>query len=226
MFLQLETVFEREGAALPAVYAGGNGARAGRRRRVLFEGAAARGASFGLLLVMVLAFSSLIAFRAASGMAGGAAELIKSASGYGETSGGAENSAPPEGLGRLKLITMPGLISVFAPSNAPVLPFAPEASAVEDDLTARLYAPAGTQVFCMLAGSVRATAPGVVIVSCADGIEITYMGVADIAVERGQPVMQRTVLGVLERDVLYLRITRDGRPIDPVEFLGAGARVG
>ncbi len=226
---------ENGAAKLPVPYAAQDTSRSAHRNRRRSgraagkSGARQSGVPFALMLIAVLAFSTLFSFKAAAGMAGGAAELMQSVSGAGqngESGGSGSDGRNSGGLGRLRLIELPGLISVFAPSGVPVMPFAPEAWQTGDDLTAKLYAAAGTQVYSVLAGSVRSVAPGVVIVACADEIEVTYMGLADIAVERGQPVMQRTVLGVLERDVLYIKVSQNGRPLAPLDFLGAGARIG
>ena len=70
------------------------------------------------------------------------------------------------------------------------------------------------------------SAGGIVTVSHAGDVEISYYGLVDIRVERGQPVLQRTVLGVLRGSVLYIRVTRSGRPVDPLDFLGVKARLG
>ena len=142
-----------------------------------------------------------------------------------------EEEAEEETLGRLRLVRLPGLLSVFAASDRPVAPLFAEQAVTDDSFTARLFSTPGTQVVSILSGKVRSVDPagehgGSVTICCADGVDVTYMGLSEILVERGQPVLQRTVLGKLSGEILYLRVTKDGRPIDPLEFLGTAARVG
>lgn len=179
-----------------------------------------------LLLASLCAFSLLFAFWASHSPLPGETLAV-----FNEAMGGNERSeGDDERLGRLKLVELPGMLTVFAPSDSPIMPLTAEAIDLHDDLTVGIAAPAGTEVFSMLSGTVKSVADGsegsVVTVSHSDGIEITYYGLRDVLVERGQPVLQRTVLGTLKRDTLYIRVTKDGRPIDPVEFLGPRARLG
>ncbi|MBQ7061529.1 MAG: M23 family metallopeptidase [Clostridia bacterium] len=201
--------------------------------RVRCAARAKRGAppllGFCFLLVCIAAFSLLLALKL-SGAERNAVAV------FGSGSEGADESDDAR-LGKLKLISLPGLITVFAPSDRPILPLKTEGGTVRDDMIARICAPAGTEVLSVLEGRVRSvsTVPGgdegapfggSVTVSHDGGIEITYYGLGTIAVERGQRVLQRTVLGTLERDILFLRVTKDGRPIDPLEYLGVAARLG
>lgn len=134
-----------------------------------------------------------------------------------------------EELGKLHLVQLPSILEVFAPSDSPIAPLMMNQCAVDEkNSIAKIYAPAGTQVVSMLKGTVKAVSSdeklgGYVIVSHDNDIEICYYGLADIAVERGQPILQNSTIGYLERDVLYLKITKSGRPVDPFEFLGISA---
>lgn len=185
-------------------------------------------ALFALFLAAVCAFALFFALELSrSDLSGETLAVAASAMGpdTGEESG-------EERLGRLKLIEMSNFIEVFAPSSSPILPLAMDGGTVGDDMTARIYAPAGTEVFSVLAGTVRSVATGtdgtggVVTVAHEGDIEVTYYGLDSVLVERGQPLLQRTVLGTLRADVLYIRITKAGRPVDPLEFLGVKARLG
>ena len=197
--------------------------RSGRGRRGVPQFLA-----FAFLIACVTAFSVLFAVKL-SGAERSALAVFRSAK------EGGNDGEEDEKLGRLKLISAPGLVTVFAPSDRPIMPLAAEGGAVGGDMLARIWAPAGTEVYSVLPGTVRsvsdapdggATFGGMVTVAHEGGIEITYYGLGSIAVERGQKVLQRTLLGTLEKDVLFLRVTKDGRPIDPLEFLGVSARLG
>lgn len=188
--------------------------------------AAAHAAGFVGLLACVCVFSLLFALKlASSDLPGESIAVFRSAM----DGGSAEED--DEQLGRLRLVQLPGLLSVFAASDTPVAPLSSEQAVTDDSFTASLFSSPGAEVIAMLSGTVRAIDPvsehgGSVTVACKNGLEITYMGLSEITVERGQPVLQRTELGKLEGEVLYLRVTKDGRPIDPLEFLGTAARVG
>ncbi|MBR5947350.1 MAG: M23 family metallopeptidase [Clostridia bacterium] len=189
--------------------------------------AAAQAGKFAVLLACVCAFSLLFALKISnSDMSGETLAVFRSAM---NGSGGEETEE--ERLGRLKLVQLPGLLSVFAASDLPVAPLSTEQAITDDSFTARLFSSPGTEVVSMLSGTVRSVDPagehgGSVTVACKNGVDITYMGLGEILVERGQPVLQRTALGRLSGEILYLRVTRDGAPIDPLEFLGTAARVG
>ncbi len=188
--------------------------------------AAAQAAKFAVLLACVCAFSLLFALKLTRAEPGGEALAV-----FRSAMNGGTEEEDEERLGRLKLIRLPGLLSVFAPSDVPIAPLFAEQAVTDDSYTARLFSARGTQVLSMLSGTVRSVDPaaehgGSVTIACKNGVEITYMGLSEILVERGQPVLQRTVLGTLSGEVLYLRVSRDGRPVDPLEFLGTAARVG
>ena len=181
-----------------------------------------------LLLAGICAFSLVFALTLTnSSLPGETLAVFKSA-----MDGAGADERTDEQLGRLQLVRLPGLLSVFAPSDAPILPLSIQKSATDADETARLYSTSGAEVLSVLSGTVRSIDPvgsgrgGSVTVAHSGGIEITYSGLSEILVERGQPVVQRTKLGRLALDVLYIKITRDGRPVDPLEFLGAAARLG
>lgn len=137
-----------------------------------------------------------------------------------------------EKLGKLKLVELPSIIEVFTHGSRPSLPAGTNDAALDKDgLIAKIYAEAGTEISSVLPGTVKAVNPssergGLVIVSYKNDIEIYYYGLSEISVERGQPVLQGSSLGVLGSDVLYLKITKGGKPIDPFEFLGMRAEVG
>ena len=189
--------------------------------------AAAQVGKFAVLLACVCAFSLLFALKTAnSGMPGEALAVFRTAA---NGSGGEE--AEDERLGKLKLVQLPGLLSVFAASDRPIAPLSAEQAITDDSFTARLFSTPGTEVLSMLSGTVRSIDPagehgGSVTVACKNGVAVTYMGLGEILVERGQPVLQRTALGRLSGEILYLQVTKDGAPIDPLEFLGTAARIG
>lgn len=135
-------------------------------------------------------------------------------------------------LGKLQLVQLPSILEVFAPSNAPIPPLSMSNAVVDDEsYTAKIYAPAGTLVTSVLAGTVKSVVPGdtlggCVVVSHPDDIEVYYYGLGEILVERGQPILQNSSIGTLSGDILYLRVTKAGRPLDPFDFLGIKAEVG
>ncbi len=182
-------------------------------------------ALLALFLAAVCAFSLLFALELSK------SELPNELAGLSAMGPDEGEESGEERLGRLKLIEAGGMIEVFAPSDRPILPLAFDAGLIQDDMTARIYAEAGTEVFSILGGTVKSVSVGsgeggVVTVAHEGDIEVTYFGLGSVLVERGQPVLQRTVLGTLQNDVLYLRITKAGRPVDPLAFLGAAARLG
>lgn len=150
----------------------------------------------------------------------------------GDTENESGENSSDEQLGRLRLVELPSLIQVFSPSDRPILPLDFDSALVDDSSNiARIYAPSGTKVVSMLPGTVLAVAQdgnlgGYVAVRCSGDIDIYYYGLADICVERGQPVQQNSTLGRVANDVLCLRILRSGRPIDPLDFLGVKAGLG
>lgn len=200
-----------------------------RVRRRQGGSAAAQAGSFALLLACICAFSLLFALKIAkSDLPGEALAVFRSTM---NSQGAGEDEDGDERLGRLRLVQLPGLLSVFAASDSPIAPLTAEQAFTDDSFTARLFSTPGAQVVSILSGKVRSVDPagehgGSVTVSCKNGVDITYMGLGEITVERGQPVLQRTVIGRLSGETLYLRITRDGKPVDPIEFLGTAARVG
>ena len=135
-------------------------------------------------------------------------------------------------LGKLQLVQLPSILEVFAPSDSPIPPLKMSNAVVdEESYTAKIYAQSGTQVSSVLAGTVKSVVPGdtlggCVVVSHAGDIEVYYYGLGEIFVERGQPILQNSSIGTVSGDVLYLRVTKAGRPIDPFEFLGIKAEIG
>lgn len=133
--------------------------------------------------------------------------------------------------GRLKLVQLPSIIEVFSPSDSPILPLAFDRAIVEEtSLIAKLYAPSGTKVVSMLAGTVKSVSMdeelgGYVVIQSEGDIEIYYYGLSNISVEDGQPVLQHSTLGSVTNDIICLRIFERGRPIDPLEFLGIAAEI-
>lgn len=135
-------------------------------------------------------------------------------------------------LGKLKLVDLPSIIEVFSPSDSPISPIKFH-GALEEDSThiAKLYAEAGTEVVSMLSGTVKSISDdeslgGYVCISSSDDIDIYYYGLTEIAVEKGQPIIQNSELGKLKNDFLLIRVLERGRPIDPLKFLGIEAEVG
>ena len=204
-----------------------SGVRSVRFEKRFEPSAAAQVGKFAVLLLCVCAFSLIFALKTAnSDMRGEALAVFRSA-----MSGSGGEESEDEKLGKLKLVQLPGLLSVFASSDSPIAPLSAEQAITDDSFTARLFSTPGTEVLSMLSGTVRSIDPESehgesVTVACKNGVDITYMGLGEILVERGQPVLQRTSLGRLAGEILYLRVTKDGAPIDPLEFLGAAARIG
>ncbi|MBR4435988.1 MAG: M23 family metallopeptidase [Clostridia bacterium] len=205
-------------------------ARSGNRKRR--TGFFPQAGYFIMLMLAILGFSLVFALKLASGDEAVATFNVMLGAAGDET----VDETGDEQLGRLRFVQFPGLLTVFAPSDSPVMPIKSEQSIVDDSLTARIYATPGTEAVSALDGTVRAIDEygtgeafykgGSVTVAHSDGVEITYYGLAPISVERGQPVLQRTVLGLLAGDTLFIRVTRNGRPVDPLEFLGVKARIG
>lgn len=142
-----------------------------------------------------------------------------------------EQGEAEEAPGRLKLVQLPSIIEVFSPSDSPILPLAFDRAIVEDtSLIAKLYAPSGTEVVSMLAGTVKSVSVdeelgGCVVVQSEGDIEIYYYGLNNISVEDGQPVLQNSTLGSVANDIICLRVFERGRPIDPLDFLGIAAEI-
>lgn len=144
-----------------------------------------------------------------------------------------EDEPDDEELGRLRLVQLPSLLEVFAPSDSPILPLAVEISnMVVDDESglARIYAESGTEVVAMLKGTVRSVTNddafgGCVCVKSDDDVEISYYGLSEICVEKGQPISQNSLLGIVSNDLLCIKITKAGRPLDVFDFLGIKAEV-
>lgn len=183
-------------------------------------------ASLALLLFCLLSLSLLFALAASRSEAAVTASAYRTAI----NSNGDDRSTErdDDDLGKLKLVRLPGMLTVFAPQDSPIMPLPMDNSAVSGDLTVKVYAPAGTEVVSILDGTVKSVTEGgaeggIVTVSYTGDVEATFYGLRDIRVERGQPVLQRSVLGRTAGDTLRIRITKNGRPVDPIEFLGAGA---
>lgn len=142
-----------------------------------------------------------------------------------------EQGEAEEAPGRLKLVQLPSIIEVFSPSDSPIMPLSFDRAIVEEtSLIAKLYAPSGTKVVSMLAGTVKSISAdeelgGCVVIQSEGDIEIYYYGLNDIAVEEGQPVLQHSTLGSVTNDIICIRIFERGRPIDPLNFLGIAAEI-
>ena len=134
--------------------------------------------------------------------------------------------------GRLQLVQLPSILTVFAPSDNPIRPVQSDSVIVDNDsMVAKIYAGEGTPVLSALDGTVKTVSfdeglGGSLTVFSSDDIEITYYGLRDICVERGQPVVQRSILGNMQRDYICVKITKAGRPIDPFDFFGIKANLG
>lgn len=134
--------------------------------------------------------------------------------------------------GRLQLVQLPSILSVFAPSDNPIRPVQSDSVIVDNDsMVAKIYSAEGTPVMSALDGTVKTVSfdenlGGSLTVFSSDDIEITYYGLRDICVERGQPVVQRSILGNMQRDFICVKITKAGRPVDPFDFFGVKANLG
>lgn len=141
-----------------------------------------------------------------------------------------DDNQTEETLGKLKLVQLPSILEVFSPSDSPIMPVKLKSSKLESGkYIAALYTVPGEEVRSSLSGTVKAISfdtslGGYVIIEHDADIEITYYGIDGISVEAGQPVTQNSTIGIVKSGTLYLGVTRSGRPVDPLEFLGIGAK--
>ncbi|MBO6060832.1 MAG: M23 family metallopeptidase, partial [Clostridia bacterium] len=129
-----------------------------------------------------------------------------------------------DSIGRLKFVDLPSIIEVFAPSKANLLPVESGSFMTDDEgITLRLESVPGSNVISPAAGRVLRVGsddihgPYVVVLTSED-IEFELYGVDSIAVEAGQPVAQRQVLGKLSGSELTVRIFKSGRPVPPTDI--------
>lgn len=167
------------------------------------------------LAICAVCFGAVIALKLRGG--GEALEAVSAA----------VNSTPSteteEKLGRLKFIDLPSIIEVFAPSSDPISPVEFTSAKLEDDgLTLVLEAAPRSPVVCPAAGKVTniGVEDGVrfVTVLAANDIEFTLSGLAEVCVDKGQPVAQRQQIGPLADGGLSVRVYRSGRPILPGDY--------
>lgn len=141
-----------------------------------------------------------------------------------------DDNQTEETLGKLKLVQLPSILEVFSPSDSPIMPVELKSTRLENgSYIAALYTVPGEEVRSSLSGTVKAISTdanlgGYIIIKHDADIEITYYGIDDISVEPGQPVTQNSTVGITKSGTLYFGVTRSGRPVDPLEFLGVGAR--
>ena len=119
--------------------------------------------------------------------------------------------------GRLQLVQLPSILTVFAPSDNPIRPVQSDSVIVDNDsMIAKIYSGEGTPVLSALDGTVKTVSfdeglGGSLTVFSSDDIEITYYGLRDICVERGQPVVQRSILGNMQRDYICVHVETRAR---------------
>lgn len=190
-----------------------------------------RSIGFIMLILCASAASLLLAMRIADeNMSPNGLPVIGAL--YASNSLEDDNSSESRADGRLQLVQLPSILAVFAPSGNPVRPIQSDNMIVDNnDMVAKIYVEKGTDVVSALDGTVKTVSlsdslGGFLTVSSADDIEITYYGLSDICVERGQPVVQRSILGKAQQDFIRIRITKAGRPVDPFDFFGIKANLG
>ena len=98
-----------------------------------------------------------------------------------------------------------------------------------------ISAPQGTEVLCAAPGTVIEVGTvneygSFVTMDLGDGYELTYGQLGDVTLEEGETVAAGETIGVIaapsrnyvqEGDNLYLKLTKDGAPVDPGAYLAA-----
>jgi len=175
--------------------------------------------------VCVLLFCGVLALRLSKGNEStGAMALLDKA---------LNDGAQPQtgGLGKLRFVQIPSIIDVFAPSSKPLLPVeARSFSLGEDDTLLCLETAKGDTVYCPCAANVRAV--GVddamgrfVLLTSADEpqTELYIYGLDTVAVEQGQPILQRDIIGKAEGQRLCVKVYVNGRPLEPAAYFDLGS---
>ncbi|MBR6006182.1 MAG: hypothetical protein IK064_00995, partial [Clostridia bacterium] len=132
---------------------------------------AGRTGLFALLIACVAAFSLFFALELTRSDIGAEAfAALRASAGTADNAGagndGGTEQSRDDRPGRLHLVELPGMLTVFAPSDSPILPLPFERFELGDDLTVGIYAPAGTEVFSVLSGTVRSVTDSGVTVAC------------------------------------------------------------
>ncbi len=137
------------------------------------------------------------------------------------------DSEESEDLGKLKFVSLPGIISVYAPSEKLQTPLA-NATVEFGDSYAVFTAKADQEIFSMISGNVRYISEDsklgglcVSIISPADDTELIFSGLNNCMLEEGQRVLQGDSIGAaLEAEEVFVRLLKGGRPVD-LEYIGA-----
>lgn len=132
-----------------------------------------------------------------------------------------------EQLGKLQFVELPGVLSVFAGSDAFGLPVSYQVLRESEDggLVSFTCMP-GEQVCAVGDGVVFAIGTDAaygdyVIMKHAGDVQSTCYGIAEIQVEQGQPLKKNDTLGVVgENGTVHLSVTVSGRPALPSELIG------
>ena len=125
--------------------------------------------------------------------------------------------------GRLRFVQIPSIIQVFAPSSEPSLPV--EASAyelIEDDTVLALAVRQGAEAHSPCTGKVKAVGfddklGEYVAVLGADDTEYRVFGLADISVEKGQPLTQNSILGKASGQTVFIKVFCKASPENPLD---------
>ncbi|MBO4384774.1 MAG: M23 family metallopeptidase [Clostridia bacterium] len=129
--------------------------------------------------------------------------------------------------GKLKFVSLPSIIEVFAPSSGPVLPVTALSFEAEGSGGLSIVAPVGSEVVSPAAGRIKTVGVdpdfGRFVSVVTDGdMEFAIYGFDEIAVEEGQPIRVRQKLGTLKGSAVTVRAWKSGRPVDLAELFGLG----
>jgi murein DD-endopeptidase MepM/ murein hydrolase activator NlpD len=146
------------------------------------------------------------------------------------TESGEEGQDADETLGRLKFVELPSIAEVFAPKKAAALPVNMLGFTLSSGGGLTLITVIGSEVVSPVDGTVsdlsgEGSLGGSVTVTMDDGTSFTVYGLSDIAVEKGQPVGKKQLIGRAKGSAVTVRAERDGVCIDVAEVFGLGGAV-
>lgn len=158
---------------------------------------------------------------------GRALEVIGSS--IGENDSGSDPFDPGE-LGRLRLVELPSIIDVFAPSEKAALPVNAISYEKEEEGGLRILAAPDSEIVSPVKGVVTAVGEhaelgGFVTIEGA-GLSFTVYGMGGILVERGQPVSIRQKIGAAKDGAVTVRAEKEGEPVDLFELFSMGDALG
>lgn len=171
--------------------------------------------------VCVLLFCAVLALKLSNDQTG--AEALSSLSQALE-----DESAEPDRLGRLRFVQIPSIIEVFAPSAGPALPAAAEGwELIEDDTVLALSVGQNARVSSPCAGLVSGVGHDedkgdFVTVKAEKEVEYRVYGLAEVAVEQGQPLTKNSILGRAAGQTLYIRVYKKASPENPLDYFDLG----